>query len=156
MQLLAGRPTLVCPCVGVHRVSFTSSSLFHQQVGSPLKLVDQFTYLGSNISSIVYDVNTHIAKVWNAIDRLSITWKSDLSDKIKPEFIQAVAVSVLLYGCTTYVSETLRKNLDGNYTRTLRAVFNRFLKLHPTKQQLYEPFNIYIHESFVSTRLFTI
>ena len=36
----------------------------------PLKLVDHFTCLGSNISSIESDVNIRIGKVW--VDRLSI------------------------------------------------------------------------------------
>ena len=41
--------------------------------GKPLKLEDQFTYLGSNISSDESD-----AKAWNAMDRLLIAWKFDL------------------------------------------------------------------------------
>ena len=49
---------------------------------SPLKLVDKFTYLGSSVSSTESDVNIRQAKAWTAIDRLSIIWKSDLSDKI--------------------------------------------------------------------------
>ena len=35
-----------------------------------LKLVDQFIYLGSNISFIESNVNTFIGKAWTAIDRL--------------------------------------------------------------------------------------
>ena len=34
-------------------------------------------------------------------------WKADLSDKIKQEFFSAVAMSVLLYGCTISANETL-------------------------------------------------
>ena len=37
--------------------------------GKPLKLVNQFTYLSSNISSTESDVN--IGKAWMAIDKLS-------------------------------------------------------------------------------------
>ena len=40
--------------------------------GNPLKLVDQFTYLGSNISSTERDANICIAKVLTTIDRQSI------------------------------------------------------------------------------------
>ena len=72
--------------------------------GKPLKLVHQFTYLGNYISSTESDVNIHIGKAWTATDRFLITWKSDLSDRIKREFFQAL--SVLLYGCTIW---TLRK-----------------------------------------------
>ena len=54
--------------------------------GNPLKLIDQFTYLGSNISSTERDVNICIEKLWTVIDRLSIIGKYDLSDKIKRDF----------------------------------------------------------------------
>ena len=53
---------------------------------SPLKLVDQYTYLSGNISSTEIDVNIHLAKAWNTIDRLMILSKFDLSDKIKRGF----------------------------------------------------------------------
>ena len=66
-----------------------------------LKLVDWFAYLGSKISSTESDVNICLVDMWNTIDRLSIIWKPDLPDKIKQNFFQTVAVSILLYGCTT-------------------------------------------------------
>ena len=52
----------------------------------PLKLVDKFTYLGSSISSTENDINSRLEKVWKAIDRLVVIWKSDLSNKIKCSF----------------------------------------------------------------------
>ena len=69
--------------------------------GRPLKLVDKFKYLGSSVSSTESNVNMRLANAWTAFYNLLIIWKSDLSDKIKRDFFQAVAVSVLLYGCTT-------------------------------------------------------
>ena len=49
-----------------------------------------FTYiLGSIILSTKNDINIHIRKAWTSIDRLSIIWKSDFSNKIKEEFLQA-------------------------------------------------------------------
>ena len=50
---------------------------------SSLKLLDYFTYQGSSVSSSEKDINTWLAKVWTAIDKLSVIWKSDLTDKIK-------------------------------------------------------------------------
>ena len=50
---------------------------------SSLKLVDKFTYQGSSVSSTKTDINTRLAKAWTAIDRLSVIWKSDLTNKIK-------------------------------------------------------------------------
>ena len=69
--------------------------------GSSQKLVDKFTYLGSSVSSTEADIDTWLAKAWTAIDRLSVIWKSDLIDKMKRRFLQAVVVLILLYGCTT-------------------------------------------------------
>ena len=54
--------------------------------GTPLKLVDKFTYLGSSVSSTEKDIDTQLTKAWTAIDRLSIIWKSDLTDKMKRSF----------------------------------------------------------------------
>ena len=51
--------------------------------GGFLKIVDKFTYLGSNVLSTENDINTPLGKAWFAIDRLSVIWKSNLSDKIK-------------------------------------------------------------------------
>ena len=52
--------------------------------------------------------------VWLAIDRLSIIWKSDLSDKIKCNFFQTAVVSILLYVCSTWMlTKRIEKTLDG-------------------------------------------
>ena len=88
--------------------------------GTSLKLVDKFTYLGSSVSSTKEDINTQLMKAWTAINRLSIIWKSDLIDKMKRSFFQAAVVSILLYGCTTWMlTKRLEKKLDSNYTRML-------------------------------------
>ena len=72
----------------------------------------------------------------------SIIWKSDLTDKMKRSFFQAAVVSILLYGCTTWMltkrlTKRLKKKVDGNYTRMLRAILNKSWRQHPTKHQLY-------------------
>ena len=106
--------------------------------GTSLKLVDKFTYQGSSVSSTEKDIDTRLTKAWTAIDRLSIIWKSDLTDKMKRSFFQAVVVSILLYGCTTWtLTKQLEKKLDGNYTRMLRAILNKSWRQHPTRHQLY-------------------
>ena len=51
--------------------------------GSSLKLVDKFTYQGSSVSSTETDIDTRLTKAWTAINRLSVIWKSDLTDKMK-------------------------------------------------------------------------
>ena len=106
--------------------------------GTSLKLVDKFTYLGSCVSSTEKDINTRLMKAWTAIDRLSIIWKSNLTDKMKRSFFQAAVVSILLYGCTTWtLTQRFEKKLDGNYTRMSRAILNKSWQQHPTRSQLY-------------------
>ena len=61
-----------------------------------------------------------------------------ISDKIKQDFFQAVAVWMLLYGCTTWMlTKCIEKRLDKNYTTRLHAVLNKSWKQHSTKQWLY-------------------
>ena len=91
--------------------------------GSSLKLVEKFTYLGSSISSTENDMNTRLAKAWIAINRQLVIQKSDLTDKIKWSFYQAVVVSILLYECITWtLTKCMEKKLDSNYTRKLHSV----------------------------------
>ena len=106
--------------------------------GSSLKLVDKFTYVGSNVSSAEADIDMRLTKAWTATDRLSVIWKSDLTDKIKRSFFQAAIVSILLYGCTTWtLLKRMEKKLYGNRTRMLWAILNKSWRQHSTKQQLY-------------------
>ena len=47
-------------------------------------------------------------------------------------------MSILLYGCTTWtLTKQLKKKLDRNYTRMLRAILNKSWRQHPTRHQLY-------------------
>ena len=90
--------------------------------GTPLKLVDKFTFRGSSVSSTEKNIDTRLTKAWATINRLSIIWKSDLTDKMKRSIFQAAVVSILLYGCTTWtLTKRLERKLDGNYTRMLRV-----------------------------------
>ena len=62
------------------------------------------------------DIETRLTKAWTAINRLSIIWKSDLTDKMKRSFFQEAVTSIMLYGCTTWtLTKRLEKKLDGNY-----------------------------------------
>ena len=118
-------------CAIIKQVTFPHST-------EPLKLVDEFPYLGSSVSSTEKDIDTRLTKAWTVINRLSIIWKSDLTDKMKHSFFQAAVVSLLLYGCTTWtLTKWLEKKLDGNYTRMLQAILKKSWRQHPTRHQLY-------------------
>ena len=87
---------------------------------------EKFKFFGSGVSSTETDIDTRLTKALTAINRLSVIWKSDLTDKMKRSFFQAAIVSILLYGCTSWtLTKLLEKKLDGNYTRMLRAILNR-------------------------------
>ena len=102
--------------------------------GTSLKLVEKFTCLGSSVLSTEKYIDTQLTKAWTAIDRLSIIWKSNLTDKMKRSFFQAAVVSILLYGCTTWtLTKRLEKKLDSNYTRMLRAILNKSWQQHLTR-----------------------
>ena len=95
---------------------------------------DKFTYLGSSVASTEKDIDTRLTKAWTAINRLSIIWKSDLTDKMKRSFFQAAVASILLYGCTTWtLTKRLEKKIDDNYT----TILNKSWRQHPTRHQLY-------------------
>ena len=95
--------------IGLHVNAHKMKYMCYNQTGdistvnsSSLKLVDKFTYLGSSVSSTEIDINTRLAKTWTVVDRLSVIWKSDLTNKMKCSFFQAAVMSILLYGCTTW------------------------------------------------------
>ena len=132
-------------CIGLYVNAHKTEYMCYNQTGdistlegTPLKLVDKFTYRGSSVESTEKDNDTRLTKAWTAINRLSIIWKSDLTDKMKRSFFQAAVTSILLYVCTTWtLTKQLKKKLDGNYTRMLRAILNKSWRQHPTRHQLY-------------------
>ena len=119
-------------------ISFNQRGDISTLNGSTLKVVDKFTYLGSSVSSTETDINTVLAKVRTTIDRLSVIWKSDLTDKLKRIFFQAAVVSILAGWMHTWtLIECMKKKLDRNYTRMLRVILKKSWGQHPIKQQLY-------------------
>ena len=57
---------------------------------------------------------------------------------MKHNFFQAVVVSILLYGCSTWtLAKRMEKKLDSKYKRMLRAILNKSWRQYATKQQMY-------------------
>ena len=86
----------------IARICFNQTGDISTLDDRSLNLVDKSTYLGNSVSSTEKDIYTRITKALTGIDKLSIIWKSDLTDKMKRSFFQAAVVSILLYGCTTW------------------------------------------------------
>ena len=79
--------------------------------GSSLKLVDKFTYTGSSVTSTETNINTRVAKPWTAIDRLSVIWKSNPTDKIKQFLPSSNYVDTAMWMRYVCANKTWRKSL---------------------------------------------
>ena len=108
--------------------------------GTPLKLVDKFTYLGYNVESTEKDIETRLTKAWIAINRLSIIWKSDLTDKMKRSFFQAaghIDTAIWMHymdANKTAIEETrwqLHKNAACNPEQVLAATPHKTQTVRP-------------------------
>ena len=94
-------------------------------------------YFGSSISFTESDVNTRLVKAWTAVDRLSIIWKSDLSDKSKWNFFQAVLVSIWMHrrdADKTYrekAKRELRKDITCHIEQILEATLRETTVVQP-------------------------
>ena len=64
--------------------------------------------------------------------------KIDLFNKIKDEFFQVEAASIVIYACTTWTltRNSEKKSLEGNNTRIIHTALSKSWKQNPTKQQL--------------------
>ena len=90
------------------------------------------------ISFFIFVSMTRLTKGWTAIDKLSVIWKSDLTNKMKRSFFQVAVALILLYRCTTWtLTKWMEKKLDGNYARMLQAILNKSWRQPPTRPQLY-------------------
>ena len=63
---------------------------------------EQIHHIGSRVLSTKNDINTRPTKACSATDSFLLIRSLKLSDKIKCNFFQEAAMSVLLYKCTTW------------------------------------------------------
>ena len=97
-----------------------------------------------NICALIKEATSPHKTVTSTHDeqRLSIGYRL-YGSKTRPikwnaVFFQAAVLSMLLYGCTTWMlTKRMEKELNGNHTRMLRAILNKSWRQHPTKHQLY-------------------
>ena len=108
------------------------------QDGTPLKLVDKFTYLGSSVASTEKNIDTRLTKAWTAINRLSIIWKSDLTDIDKTQFLPGsgridTVIWMHYMDSKKTAGEEARRQLHKNAASNLEKSWRQ----HPTRHQLY-------------------
>ena len=106
--------------------------------GEPIKIADNFKYLGAWMANSERDINVRKALAWQACHKLSKIWKSTLNKSIKTRLFLATVETVLLYGSNTWtLTEKLTRQLDGTYTNMLRMVHNISWRSHTTNEELY-------------------
>ena len=87
------------------------------------------TLSGDPLKSLTWATKLHlqrkirIAKVWSALNGLSIIWKSTLPDELKRNFFHATVESVLLYGSTDW---TLTKTVQSKLTEHTPVCYELF------------------------------
>ena len=90
--------------------------------GSILEEVDDFTYLGSLVSSSRADIAKRIGLAWAAHNKMSRIWRSTLSRKTKTRLFRSTVESVFLYRNAVWaLTETLAKKIYSCFTRQLRS-----------------------------------
>ena len=104
-----------------------------------LKLIDKFTYLGSSVSSTETDIDTRLTKAWTAINRLSVIWKSDLTDKMKQFLPSSDRFDTVIWMHYMDANKTagqkawrqLHKNAVSNIEQVLEATLNNAAAVRP-------------------------
>ena len=105
--------------------------------GTSLKLSDKFTYLESCVSSTEKDIDTRLTKAWTAIDKLSIIWKSDLTDKMKRSFFPGsgrvdTAIWMHFLDAKKTAGEEARRQLHKNAASNIEQVLEATPNKTPT------------------------
>ena len=110
-----------------------------------MKLVDKFTYPRNSVSSTENDTNMWQAKACTAIDRISVIWKSVLSDEIKFIFLSCGWVHTTIWmhhmdADLAYREKSNRevyKNATSYTEKILEATSNKTAAVRETTSHLY-------------------
>ena len=110
--------------------------------GEDIEFVEEFKYLGSYMSSSEKDVNSRISLAWSAFDKLKDILRSHtgkISNETKFRLFNAACISVLLYGCESWVLLGPQiKKLDVFHRTCLRIMLGiRQSETHMTNEELY-------------------
>ena len=79
------------------------------------------------------------ALAWTACNKLKKIWSSQISRNLKKRLFFATVESVFLYGSETWsINKSLKKKIDGCYTRLLRMALNISWRQRLTNAELYQ------------------
>ena len=110
--------------------------------GTPLKVSDSFTYLGSRISKdgqLDAEIDTRIGKASSSFGRLySRVWNShNLRAKVKIDVYSVVVLSTLLYASETWtIYSRHMKKLEAFHQRYLRRIMKISWESHTTNLEV--------------------
>jgi endonuclease/exonuclease/phosphatase family metal-dependent hydrolase len=115
--------------------------------GQPVERVSEFLYLGSVMAEdggAVKDVYTRIKKARGAFIQLNRIWSSTVySNMTKMNIFKACVVSVLLYGCETWlVTEHIKNKIQVFVNRCLRRIFRIFWPRKMRNERLWQLANM--------------
>ena len=114
--------------------------------GQEIAVVDDFKYLGSYVGSTEKDVNTRIALAWVAFARLKpLLRASRPTIEFKIRLFNAACISILLYGCESWVlTEPLKKKLDTFARTCYRIILGvKQVEVHMKNDELYKKVSQY-------------
>ena len=133
--------------IGFHIIVHKTEYMCFNQTGDistlndcSLKLVHKFTYIGSSVSSTETDINTRLAKAETTNDSLSVTWKSDLTEWNKTQFLPSssrVDTAVWMHymdANQTYREKALlqlHKNAASNIEHVLDTISQKAAAVRP-------------------------
>ena len=104
-----------------------------------IKEVENFKYLGAWSHSSEKDFQIRKALAWSACHKLKKIWSSKLTRKIKVRLFVATVESILLYGAETWtITTTMKRKIDGCYTKMLRMAVNVTWQQKLTNKELYQ------------------
>ena len=113
--------------------------LFDKAEHYDIENVEDFQYLGSYIPSTGKDIKCRKGKAWSAFWKLDRVWKSPTSLQQKVQLFKASALSVLLYGCESWVlTSDLCRQLDSFQTSCLKIIFGVPRTDHVSNEEVYD------------------
>ena len=105
-----------------------------------IKQVDDFRYLGSQIGSTSNDISKRIANAWVAFWQLTKIWRApNIELSLKTNIFTAAVVSILLYGCESWVTTSnIENQLNVFGTKCLRIILRISLLDRVSNTEIYK------------------
>ncbi|KAL5260700.1 hypothetical protein ACHWQZ_G010752 [Mnemiopsis leidyi] len=119
-------------------VNGEESDKLTNSTGSEIEQVSDFIYLGSWVAASDKDFEVRKAKTWAACHKMKKVWSSGMRRNLKVRLFIATVESILLYGSETWtLTESMKKRVDGCYTRMLRMALNIDWRWGLTNREVY-------------------